>query len=43
MNPLFCEHLITLAGGEAVAAHKDAAMAAYLYRLNEFLDPNVEF
>ena len=43
LNPLFCEHLITLAGGDAAAAHKQAAMAAYTRRLNEFLDPAVKF
>ena len=43
LNPLFCEYLIELAGGQAVAAHKEAAMAAYTRRLNEFLDPSVKF
>jgi len=43
LNPLFCEHLIKLAGGEAVAAHKEAAMAAYQQRLKEFRDPSVKF
>ena len=28
---------------QAIAAHKDAAMAAYTRRLNEFLDPGVKF
>ena len=36
LNPLFCEHLIRLAGGEAPAAHREAAMAAYEQRLSEF-------
>ena len=43
LNPLFCEHLIALAGGQATAAHKAAAMTAYTRRLNEFLDPSIEF
>lgn len=43
LNPLFCEYLIALAGGQAAAAYKEAAMAAYTRRLNEFLDPNVKF
>ena len=43
LNPLFCEHLITLAGGRATAAHKEAAMAAYQQRLKEFKDPSVKF
>lgn len=43
LNPLFCEHLIRLAGGDAVAAHKEAAMTAYNLRLEEMRDPNVKF
>lgn len=43
LNPLFCEHLIKLAGGDAPAAHKEAAMTAYDQRLSEFRDPNVKF
>ena len=43
LNPLFCEHLIRLAGGEAVAAHKDAAMKAYEIRLKEMRDPGLKF
>lgn len=43
LNPLFCEHLIRLAGGEASAAHREAAMAAYTQRLKEFRDPGVKF
>ena len=43
LNPLFCEHLIRLAGGDAVAAHKEAAMKAYEIRLKEMRDPNLKF
>lgn len=43
LNPLFCEHLIRLAGGDAPAAHREAAMAAYEQRLKEFRDPSVKF
>lgn len=43
LNPLFCEHLIRLAGGNAVAAHKEAAMKAYEIRLKEMQDPNLKF
>ena len=43
INPLFCEHLIRLAGGEADAAFKEAAMDAYEQRLKEFNDPKVLF
>ena len=43
LNPEFCEHLIRLAGGEAVAAHKEAAMTAYRIRLKEMQDPAVNF
>lgn len=43
LNPLFCEHLIRLAGGDATAAHRDAAMSAYNQRLKEFRDPSVKF
>lgn len=43
LNPLFCEHLIALAGGEAIAAYKEAAMTAYNIRLAEMRDPNVKF
>lgn len=43
LNPLFCEHLIALAGGEATAAHKEAAMTAYQIRLKEMQDPTVNF
>lgn len=43
LNPLFCEYLIKLAGFEATAAYKDAAMDAYEKRLKEFNDPSVAF
>ena len=43
LNPLFCEHLIRLAGGEAPAAHREAAMAAYEQRLSEFRSPSTVF
>ena len=43
LNPLFCEHLIRLAGGDAVAAHKEAAVKAYEIRLKEMQDPNLKF
>lgn len=43
LNPLFCEYLIRLAGFEATAAFKDAAVAAYEQRIKEFNDPNVIF
>ncbi len=43
INPLFCEHLIHLAGGEANAAFKEAAMDAYEQRIKEFNDPKVLF
>ena len=43
LNPLFCEHLIRLAGGNAVAAHKEAAMKAYEIRLKEMQDPTLKF
>ena len=43
LNPEFCEHLIRLAGGNAVAAHKEAAMKAYEIRLKEMRDPGLKF
>ena len=43
LNPLFCEYLIKLAGGDAQAAFRQEAMAAYTQRLAEFSDPNVKF
>lgn len=43
LNPLFCEYLMKLAGSDAQAAHRDAAMAAYQQHLKEFNDPNVKF
>ena len=43
LNPHFCEHLIRLAGSEAVAAHKEAAVRAYEIRLKEMQDPDLKF
>lgn len=43
LNPLFCEKLIALAGGNAEAAFRDAAIAAYEERLKEWKDPNIRF
>lgn len=43
LNPEFCRYLITLAGGNAMPAHYDAAMDAYNQRIREFSDPNVIF
>ena len=43
LNPLFTEHIISLAGGSAKAAFRDEAMAAYEKRLEEFHDPKVKF
>ena len=43
LNPLFCEKLIALAGGNDNAAFRDEAIAAYEERLNEWNDPNIRF
>lgn len=43
LNPLFCEYLIRLAGGDAPAAFREEAMAAYTQRVQEFSDPGVKF
>lgn len=43
LNPLFCEYLLGLAGVDAKAAFKDAAMDAYSQRVAEFSDPNIVF
>lgn len=43
LNPLFCEYLIRLAGGDAKAAFREAAMEAYKQHLKEFHDPDVVF
>ena len=43
LNPLFTEYLLKLAGCEAQAAYRDAAMAAYEQRLKEFRDPSTAF
>lgn len=43
LNPLFCEYLLRLAGAEAQAAYKEAAMDAYQQRIKEFSDPTVVF
>ena len=43
LNPLFTEYLIKLAGFDAPAAFRDAAMDAYEQRLKEFRDPKTVF
>ena len=43
LNPLFCEYFLKLAGSNAEAAYKDAAMLAYEQRLKEFTDPATAF
>lgn len=43
VNPLFCEYFISLAGVQAKAAYREAAMDAYEQRLKEFNDPKVPF
>lgn len=43
LNPLFCEYLMKLAGSDAQAAYRDAAMNAYHQHLKEFKDHNVKF
>lgn len=43
LNPLFCEYLLRLAGSDAEAAYKDAAMRAYEQRLAEFENPSTAF
>ena len=43
LNPLFCEYLMKLAGSDAQAAYRDAAMNAYHQHLKEFKDPDVKF
>lgn len=43
LNPLFCEHLMKLAGSNAQSAYRDAAMDAYEQHLKEFRDPNIKF
>lgn len=43
LNPLFCEYLISLAGGNGSAAFRDEAMAAYEQRVREFSDPSTAF
>ena len=43
LNPLFCEYFVGLAGIEAPAAYREAAMQAYERRLEEFLAPNTVF
>ena len=39
LNPLFCEYLLSLAGVNATAAYREAAMDAYRQRIQEFQDP----
>lgn len=43
LNPLFCEYLLSLAGVNATAAYREAAMDAYRQRIQEFQDPKVVF
>ncbi len=43
LNPLFTEYIVSLAGGNARAAFRDEAMAAYEKRLEEFHDAKVKF
>lgn len=43
LNPLFCEYFISLAGINATAAYRDAALDAYNQRIAEFSDPKVVF
>lgn len=43
LNPLFCEYLLSLAGIEAQAAYRDAAMDAYNQRVAEFRDSKIIF
>ena len=43
LNPLFCEKLIVLAGGQAEAAFREEALAAYEERLTEWNNPNIRF
>ncbi|MBE6926352.1 MAG: hypothetical protein E7461_05855 [Ruminococcaceae bacterium] len=43
LNPLFCEKLIALAGGNAEAAFRTEAIAAYEERRKEWHDPNIRF
>lgn len=43
LNPLFCEHVIALAGGNDQAAFREEAMAAYEQHIKEFRDPAVVF
>lgn len=43
LNPKFCEYFVSLAGVQATAAFKEAAMDAYEQRVREFKDPKVVF
>ena len=43
LNPLFTEYLLRLAGENAPAAHREAAMQAYEQRLKEMRDPATKF
>lgn len=43
LNPLFTEHIISLAGETVQAAFKSEAMSAYEKRLEEFKDTKVKF
>lgn len=43
LNPLLCERIIALTGSKVEAAHRDAAIAAYEQRLQEFRNPHTVF
>ena len=43
LNPPFCEYFVSLAGENAQAAYKEAAMNAYEQRIKEFSDPSIAF
>ena len=43
LNPLLCEKLIALAGGNAQAAFREEAIAAYEVRKKEWNDPKIRF
>ena len=44
LNPEFCEYILRLAGEkDPVAAHREAAVAAFDRRVREFSDPKVKF
>ena len=43
LNPHFCEYFVSLAGVEAKAAFREAAIAAHEQRVKEFTDPVVPY